>query len=333
MKNRLILSSIFLSCILFFILDIFWGSVIIPWNEIVNIFQNEDSIYKEIILNIRLPRAITAVIVGASLSVSGLIMQTLFRNPLADPYVLGVSSGASLGVAILLMFPSLINNFIIPTNGWSQIIAASIVSGIILLIIIGVSLKIIDTVSLLLIGVMLGSITGAIVNILQSISNPHSLKNFIVWSMGSLSLVTWEQLEIIVPIVCTTLFCCVFITKNLDSLLLGENYAKTLGIPVFKTKIISIIIASVLAGATTAFTGPIAFIGIIVAHIARGLFKTSLHKITFPACILCGISVLLLCDIASHIPGSSYVIPINSICAIIGAPIIIWIIFKNKKTL
>ncbi|MBP9971075.1 MAG: iron ABC transporter permease, partial [Paludibacteraceae bacterium] len=288
--------------------------------------------YSEIIWQFRLPKALTATLVGSSLAVSGLLMQTLFKNPLADPYVLGISSGASLGVALLIMASgaSWIPIFMV-TSGWGQIFAAIIGALLILMLVLLFSTRINDTVSLLIVGMMFGSITGALVNVLQSITNPDALKIFVIWTMGSLSAVSWEYMYIMFPMLFAGLLISLLLPKQLNALLLGENYAKSIGVTVFRLRFIIILVTCLLAGAATAFTGPIAFIGVAVPHIIRGIFRSSDHRIILPGSILGGAILLLMCDIVSQLPGSEYTLPINSVSAIIGAPIIIWIIFKNKN--
>lgn len=318
-------------CLAFFLLDLILGSVHISLSEIREVFSEgiEDSGLWQIIYNFRLPKAITALLTGAALAVSGLFMQTLFQNPLAGPYVLGISSGASLGVALLIMGSAFLPAFLV-ANAWAQVLAAIIGALIVLLLVLGVSTRINDTVSLLIVGMMFGSIAGSVVNVLQSVSNPDSLKLFVVWSMGSLSSVTWQFLSVMAPVIIISLIICLLIPKKLNALLLGERYAKGLGVSISSIRITIIILCCLLAGTATAFTGPIAFIGMAVPHIVRGMFRTSDHRVVLPACILIGSSLLLLCDIISQVPWTDYTIPINSVCSLIGAPIILWVIFKNK---
>lgn len=317
-----------------FLADILIGSISIPFQKVIEtmLHSNENDVFTDIIWQFRIPKSLTASIVGASLAVSGLFMQTLFKNPLAGPYVLGISSGASLGVAVLIMASgaSWIPVFML-TSGWGQIIAAIAGAFFILFLVLLFSTRVNDTISLLIIGMMFGSITGALVNVLQSITNPDALKVFVIWSMGSLSAVTWDYMHIMLPLLGSGLLIALLLPKQLNALLLGENYARSVGVSVFKLRFIIIFVTCLLAGAATAFTGPIAFIGVAVPHIVRGIFKTSDHKITLPASILGGAILLLICDIASQMPGSDYTLQVNSVSAIIGAPIIIWIIFKNKN--
>lgn len=326
-------SLLFLTCTLLlislFLLDVVWGSMNISLKQTFQIFfgKSDDLLSEEIILNYRLPKAITAIVAGASLSVAGLMMQTLFRNPLADPYILGVSSGASLGVALLMMTSSFLP-VALNSSGWDLILSAILGASFVLILIIGVSFKVKQTTSLLIVGIMFGTIASSIVSLIQYFSNPDAIKLFVVWNMGSLSAVTWQNMQVLLPIIFLGLFIALTLTKYLDGLLLGENYAVGLGIPILQVRVLIVLATGMLAGAITAFTGPIAFVGIAIPHIARGIFRTSAHRVIMSASILLGASLILACDIISQMPEQ--VLPINTIAALFGAPIIIWIILKRK---
>ncbi len=326
-KNSIIFLALIILLMLLFVLDLAWGSIRIPIAEVVKTFSGNgnDEINSEILLNFRLPKAITAILAGSALSVAGLLMQTLFRNPLADPYVLGVSSGASLGVALVMMAGGM---FIGAASSWISIIAAIAGAALVMMLVVGVSFKVQSAVSLLIVGIMFGTIVSSIVGVLQFFSNPDAIKLFIMWNLGSLSAVSWQHLQILSPIVILALVAAFFIQKRLDGLLLGENYAKGLGISIVQTRTFIVLITSVLAGAITAFTGPIGFVGIAIPHIARGIFKSSKHSILIPASILLGAILILICDIVSQIP--TYTLPINTISSLFGAPIIIWVILRKK---
>lgn len=332
MKNHHPILFFLLSILLviLFLSSLIFGSVHIPLQDVFSTFTGNRTnfINSEILLNLRLPKAITAVLTGASLSVAGLMMQTLFRNPLADPYILGVSSGASLGVALTVMTTSALPFFAFANDGWTLITSATIGALLVLLLVIAVSFKIRNAVSLLIVGIMFGMIAGSLVNVLQNFSNPDSIKLFVMWTFGSLSAVTWDYMQILFPVVIIGIGMAFFLQKNLDGLLLGENYARSLGISITRTRIVIVIATGLLAGGITAFVGPIAFVGIAIPHIARGLFRTANHRILLPASILCGASLLLVCDIVSQIPKHN--LPINTVTALFGAPIIIWIILKRK---
>ena len=280
---------------------------------------------QQILHAIRLPKAVTALLAGAALSVSGLIMQTLFRNPLAGPYTLGVSSGASLGVALLTMLGA----FSIQLSAVSIPIAACIGATLVLLLVLAVSKRVTSNVSLLIVGLMFGSIAGALVSLMQNFANPDALKLFIVWTLGSLSSVNWHDMQLLVPILVAGTVFVLLALKPLNGLLLGEDYARGLGIHVARTRLYIVLATGLLAGGVTAFCGPIAFIGVAVPHIARGVFKTSNHRVTIPASALIGACLLLVCDILCSL--SVHTLPISTVSALFGAPIIIWIILKNKK--
>ena len=327
LKKTLIFSLLAILLIIFFIIDIAYGSV----NLSLDAIFSPDSIDRKILLTSRLPKAITAVITGAAISVSGLIMQTLFRNPLAGPYVLGVSSGASLGVAVFLLGSGFLPEILIK-SGWGIVISAIFGAILVLFLVLGVSFKVRQAVSLLIIGIMFGQIASSMVTILQNYSNPDSLKVFVVWTFGSLQAVTWNFMLVMLPLVLTGFLLVFFIQKQLNGLLLGEYYAKGLGISIVRTRVLIIIAVALLAGAPTAFTGPIAFIGMAVPHLARGIFRSSNHRIIVPATMLCGAILLLLCDLATtQIPAEGQILPINAISALVGAPIVIWVVLKNKN--
>jgi iron complex transport system permease protein len=274
----------------------------------------------QIIHAIRLPKALTAILSGASLSIAGLIMQTLFRNPLAGPYTLGVSSGASLGVAFLTMVST---SFIVLLP-----LAAVIGASLVLLLVLAVSRRVTSNVSLLIVGMMFGSIAGALVSLLQNFANPDALKLFIVWTLGSLSSVGWSDMQMLIPILLLGMLFVLLALKPLNGLLLGEDYARGLGINVERTRLYIVLATGLLAGGVTAFCGPIAFVGVAVPHIARGLFQSSNHRITIPPSALIGACLLLVCDVLCSL--FVYPLPISTVSALFGAPVIIWIILKNK---
>jgi iron complex transport system permease protein len=327
LRNSLIFILLTLLLIVFFLFDIAFGSINISLSDI---FEG-DGIYHEIIYNFRLPKALTAVITGAAISAAGLIMQTLFKNPLADPYILGISSGASLGVAVFLLGSGFMPAFLIQ-SGWGLAVAAICGAVFVLLLVLGVSFKVRQAVSLLIIGIMFGQIAGSLVTILQNQSNPDALKVFITWTFGSLQAVTWNYMKVMLPMVLCGFLLVFLIQKQLNGLLLGEHYAKGLGINIVRTRVLIIIASALLAGTPTAFTGPIAFIGMAVPHLARGLFRSSNHSITIPATMLCGAILLLFCDLAAVlIPAEGHTLPINAISTLIGSPIVVWVILKTKK--
>ena len=321
---------LFALLIIALVADIALGSVSLPLSEVWAALtgQSQDEVYREIILNHRLPKALTAILTGAALSVAGVLMQTLFQNPLAGPDVLGVTSGASLGVALLTLGTSTLPLWMV--TGWGQVTAAVAGAVCVLLLVIVVSVKVSNAVSLLIIGMMFGSFAGAVVSILQSVSNPDTLKLFISWTFGSLSAVGWDYMLVMAPIIGLGLLIALLLQKQLNVFLLGQNYASGLGISVSRLRLLTILATALLAGTSTAFTGPIAFIGITMPHIARGLFRTSNHHIILPASILCGAVTMLFCDLISQLPGTQTTLPINAVTALFGAPIIVWIIAKRS---
>ncbi|MFN0276103.1 MAG: iron chelate uptake ABC transporter family permease subunit [Chitinophagales bacterium] len=317
----------------FFLMDIFIGSVRISFSEILAILFNKtskDDTTSIIILQTRLPRAITAVLVGAALPVAGLLMQTFFRNPVAGPDILGVSAGSSLFVAIVMLSAGSIFGVTV-FNSISIIFAAILGAAFILFIILSVAWKVKDTVTLLIFGIMFGMAISAVVGILQYYSEKGALKLFILWTFGSLGGVTWSQLFILIPIIISGVIVSIFFAKQLNILLLGENYAKNLGVRTEQIKYTLIGITAILTGSITAFCGPIAFIGIAVPHLARMLLKSNDHFVLFPGSILTGISITLFCDVISQTPGSGGVLPFNAITSCMGAPFVIYILWKNQR--
>ncbi|MFC2099186.1 iron chelate uptake ABC transporter family permease subunit [Bacteroidota bacterium] len=318
-----------------FLADLFLGSVKIPIKDILSILFTRQSIHPEwvtIITDFRIPRAITAVFAGLSLSLAGLQMQTLFRNPLAGPYVLGISSGASLGVAILVMgayilFPGREMHF----QTWGIITAAWLGSGLIMLLLLLVSFRIKDIMTILILGILFGAITIAFVSILQYFTHEALLKTFIVWTLGSLGNVTRDQLPVLLLSLSTGVILSVISVKILNAMLLGENYARSMGINVMTGRILLFISTSILAGTVTAFCGPIGFIGIAVPHIARLLWRTADHRTLIPAVMLVGAIILLISDMISQLPGSDKVLPVNSVTALIGIPVVVWIVVRNQR--
>lgn len=318
-----------------FFANISLGSVSIPITEIFkSLFGNiTNESWQYIIINYRLPKAFTAILVGSGLGISGLLMQTLFRNPLAGPFVLGISSGASLGVAIIILGASFLGTAFtgLLVSKWSIVIAASLGSFLVLLAVLTVSSKVKDTMAILIIGLMFGSITSAVVSVLSYFSSAEKLQQYIFWGFGSLGNLSWYELLIFFIIYAVGFLLSILSIKALNSLLLGENYAKSLGLNIKQNRLIIIIATSLLAGTITAFTGPIAFIGLAIPHITRQIFPTSDHKILLPAVFLFGAIVMLICDSIAQLPTSDYTLPINAITSLIGAPVVIWLLVRKRK--
>jgi iron complex transport system permease protein len=335
-KNTLLFSILIIGVVFLFLLNISLGSINIPIKDVYTSLLH-GSCSKEswnyIILNYRLPKAIVAILIGIGLSVSGLLMQTLFRNPLAGPYVLGLSSGASLGVAIVILGASLLpislSEFFLSSFG--IIIASSLGSFIVLVSVLVIAKRLRDTMAILIVGLMFGSLTSAIVGCLTYFSSAEQLQKFTFWSLGNLGNLTWNSVAILCFCVVLGLVLSVFSIKPLNALLLGENYARSLGINYKKTKYIILFATSILAGSITAFVGPIAFIGLAVPHIAKLVFQTSNHKILFWSTLLFGAIIMLICDSITQIPGTEIILPINAITSIFGAPIVIWLLVRKRK--
>jgi iron complex transport system permease protein len=336
-KQHIIIVSILLvSLLLLFLINISQGQISIPFKDVFKSLtgsQASRQTWEYIIFNYRLPKAITAVLAGIGLSISGLLMQTLFRNPLAGPYVLGLSSGSSLAVAFVIMgasfLPTAISNYFI--SPYSIMIASCIGSLLVLLTVLFVSKKMRDTTAVLIVGLMFSSFAGAIVSVLTYFSSAQELQKFTFWSMGSLGNLSWTQIVILFVAVLFGLLLSIIKIKPLDALLLGENYAKSMGVNYSNTKLTIIVATSILAGSITAFAGPIAFVGLAVPHITKLVFQTSKHYILFFGTILFGGIIMLFCDIASQIPGTNIILPINAITSIVGAPVVIWLLVRKKS--
>lgn len=319
-RNTVIFILLTAFLVVLFAVDICSGSIwLSPFGSSLSALE------KQILIDIRLPKALTAIIAGIALSIAGLMMQTLFRNPLAGPYTLGISSGATLGVALITMCSILLTTMhtalLLP-------FAACIGATLVLLLVVAVSKRVTSNVSLLIVGMMFGSIASALVNVLQNFSNPDSLKLFIVWTLGSLHSVGWSDMPFLLGVVIVGLIIVLCVLKPLNGLLLGEDYARGLGINIGRTRLLIVLATGLLAGGITAFCGPIAFIGVAVPHIARGILKSSNHRYTIPLSALIGACLLLACDILCSLATSP--LPISTVSALFGAPIIIWIIMKKS---
>ena len=328
----IILSILLLLC---FAINISLGSVSIDFTEVISsVFgYAKNQSHQYIIQNYRLPKAITAILVGSGLGISGLLMQTLFRNPLAGPFVLGISSGASLGVALIILGSGLFGGFLAAAllSKWSIVIAASLGSFLVLLAVLAVSSKVRDTMAILIIGLMFGSITAAIVSVLSYFSSAEQLQQYIFWGFGNLGNLNWNELIIFLGIYFTGIIFSIASLKALDSFLLGENYAKSLGLNIKQSRLTIILATSLLAGTITAFAGPIAFIGLAIPHLTRQIFDSSNHKILLPAVFLFGAIVMLICDTIAQLPTSDYTLPINAITSLVGAPVVVWLLVRQRK--
>ncbi len=336
MKHKLFIFGILLSIVLLFLISLSTGSVNIPLDEVFKTLTLEGSsknTWDYIILNFRLPKAIVAILAGIGLSISGLLMQTLFRNPLAGPYVLGISSGASLGVAIIVLGSGILPIFLkdIFQSNYGLVLAASLGSFLVLVSVMIVSQKLKDTMAILIVGLMFGSITSAVVSVLTYFSSAEQLKKFTLWGLGNLGSQSWESILLLSAVVLIGLVLSYVCIKPLNALLLGENYARSMGVNFRLVKNIIIIATSLLAGGITAFVGPIAFIGLAVPHLTKLMLSTSDHKILFWGTIGVGSIIMLLCDILSQMPGFDFILPVNAVTSIIGAPVVIWLLVRKQR--
>ena len=321
----------------FFLIDLLVGSYYLSVPEILRaIFRTENADSQAILIinQFRIPKAVTAILAGAALSVAGLQMQTVFRNPLAGPYILGVSSGASLGVALLVLGTGglLGGSIASAASSWGIVAAAWIGSALILLLIVLISVRVKDIMTILILGILISSAISAIVNILQYFSNESMLKSFVIWTMGSLGSVTNTQLSVLFPSVLMGILIAFGSSKFLDAFLLGEHYARSMGMNIRFARMMVFLSTAILAGSVTAFCGPIGFIGIAVPHIARMVLQTARHSLLVPGTILTGALMMLISDIISQLPGSESTLPVNSVTALLGIPIVIWIIVRNTNS-
>tara|TARA_R110002049_G_scaffold216946_3_gene388380 strand:- start:1550 stop:2515 length:966 start_codon:yes stop_codon:yes gene_type:complete len=313
--------------------NLFFGSVTIPLNEILEVVVGNSTnvAWKTIIIESRVPRILTALLCGAAISISGFQMQVLFRNPLAGPYILGISSGASLGVSLLVLTGGWLFGSYFIVHNWSIALAATFGALFILLLVFAISIRVKDIMTVLIVGIMLGALTTAIIGVLQYFSSSSQLKSFVIWTLGSLDGVNYSEISILSITVIIGLGLALSQLKPLNLLLMGESYAKSMGVNLVISRLMIILSAGVLAGSVTAFCGPIGFIGIVVPHLCRVWFQTSNARILFPAIIFLGINIMLLSDCLAHLPFSDLVLPINSITAILGIPIIFWMVLGRKK--
>jgi iron complex transport system permease protein len=334
--NLAIFAGLFILLFMLFFADILTGSVLIPFKEGIKALLRPalaSDTTRIIIFDFRLPKAVTAILTGIALSVSGLQMQTVFRNPLAGPYVLGISAGASLGVAIFALGFSgtMALGLFSVTGTWSLALVAWLGAFMVMLLVLVVSVRVNDNMTILILGILFTSAAAAIVSILQYFSSEALLKSFIVWTMGSLGNVTYSQLTVLVPATIAGTLIALFKSKDLNAFLLGETYARSLGVQIIRSRLVIFFSASLLAGAITAFCGPIGFIGIAVPHLARVIFRTANHLILIPAVVLLGANIMLLSDIIAQLPGIQATLPINSVTALLGIPVVVWMIVKNRK--
>jgi iron complex transport system permease protein len=330
-KSYFVLSALL---VVLFFSDLIWGSVSISLKDVLlTLFGGIKTNSSDIIHQFRLPKAITCVAAGMALATGGLLMQTLFRNPLAGPDVLGLSSGASLMVAIVIFIGQAASGILqtITMSPWSLVLAASLGGMMVFFIVIGIAQFVKDNTSLLIIGLMLSAATAAIVGVLQFISKAEDLQTFIIWSLGNVGSTGWGEIRVLLIVVAVGLGIAFTQLKALNCWLLGENYAKNLGININRSRFWIVAATGVLTGSVTAFCGPIAFVGLAVPHLVRLVLPTTNHKILLPSVMMGGACLLLFCDIVSQLPGHALILPLNAVTSMIGAPIVIWMVIKNKQ--
>lgn len=314
------------------------GSVNLPLGEVIDALRGIEvpAVTRVILFEVRMPRTITALLVGAALGVTGLAMQTLFRNPLADPYVLGVSSGASFGVAVVVLTagPASYGASFVSDLGLggdlAAVAASCLGSAVTMLLVLAAGRFVRSSNTLLLLGVMLGYLVSAAVTIMLAQAQPESIAQFTRWGFGSYQGVTWSNLMVLAPVLVVVLVSCLGLAKGLNALLLGERYAQTMGMNVVRMRAVLVVVSAVLAGAATAFCGPIGFLGIALPHVARGVFATADHLVLIPAVMLIGGSVALTAEILAQLPGNG-VLPLNAVNAALGAPVVIYVLIQRSK--
>ncbi len=334
-RTTLLFICFTLMVVVVFFLQLLLGSVAIPLNEVIRVLSGADTdniAWRNIIIESRLPAALSALLAGAGLSVSGLQMQTMFRNPVAGPYVLGISAGASLGVAIFILAASAFGiHQIHLLSSWSIIMAAATGAVFIFFINFLISFRLSDVVAILIIGLMIGGGISALIEIMQSFSSNEALKNYVLWTFGSFRYVDLSQVFYLMLVVVAGIIFSFFLSKPLNLLLLGDTYAISSGLNIRSSKVLIVLCTSILAGSITAFCGPIGFVGLAVPHIARSVFKSADHKILTPACVVIGASICGLCNVLASSPGSDNILPVNAITSLLGAPVVIWIIISQRK--
>jgi iron complex transport system permease protein len=337
-RVRLIVIGLLALLMLVFLLSLAVGSVTIPLDEILTVLlggEASKASWTQIVINFRLPKAITAVLVGAALGISGLMMQTFFRNPLAGPFVLGISSGAGLGVALVVLSVGTAGGVLLAgislLSDLGLAAAAMLGAGLVMGLVLLVARAVRSSMTLLVLGVMIGFLTNALVSLLMFFSIPEQIQAYVNWTFGSFSAVTWSELRVLVPAVLLGLALAISQTKALNALLLGEAYARSLGLNVRRTRLWLVLATAILAGVVTAFAGPIGFIGIAVPHLCRSLFGTADHRALVPGTLLVGALVALLAAFIAEVPGSNLVLPLNAVTAVIGAPVVILVILRRRN--
>jgi iron complex transport system permease protein len=336
-RNKKILAAgaaLVLAAVALFVADVVLGSERLPLGEVLRaLMGDDDSSASRIVTGYRVPKALAALLVGMALATSGLQMQTVFRNPLADPYILGVSSGAGLGVALFVMGCSLWGTTALGAllSGMGYALAACLGAACVMLLVLLISMRVRDIMAMLILGVMIGSATSAVISLLQYFSRDASLKSYVLWTMGGMGNVTTTQLAILTAVTLAGCGLALLSVKTLNALMLGESYARSLGFNVAKRRLLIILTATVLTGTCTAFCGPIGFVGVAVPHVARMLIREADHRYLLPITMLLGAALMLMCDLLSAMPGYDTSLPINTITALLGIPVVVIVIVRNQK--
>lgn len=339
MKRSVTLSMLLLvaAILILFFLNLLLGSVEIPVKSVWNIItggSGESEIWRNILLKSRVPQSLTALVAGAGLAVSGLQMQTVFRNPLAGPSVLGISSGASLGVAFVVLLSGSIGGVALSSLGFFGELALTVaaIAGAlsVMALIVFVSQKVKGNVTLLIIGVMIGYVANAVIGVLKFFSVEEDIRAYVIWGLGSFARVSGNQVVVFVCIMSVLLPLSFLLIKTLNLLLLGDAYARNLGLNIKRARLFVITCSGVLVAIVTAYCGPITFLGLAVPHLCRGIFRSSDHRVLMPASLLAGAALALLCNLIARMPGFEGVLPVNSVTAIVGAPVVIYVLFKKR---
>jgi iron complex transport system permease protein len=336
--RRMVLVGLLLALVGVFLLSLAIGSVNIPLSDILRVLFGGEATretWAKIVLNFRLPKALTATLAGAALAVSGLQMQTLFRNPLAEPYVLGISSGASLGVALVVLSAGTTGSLLMAGLGimgdFGLVVAASLGAAGVLMLVLLVARRVQSSITLLILGLMLGYGVSAIVSLLLYFSISERIQAYIAWTFGSFGGVTWSQMTLLAPIILVGLALAYVTAKPLNALLLGETYARSMGLNVRQSRLLIILSTALLSGTVTVFCGPIGFLGIAVPHLCRALFDTSDHRILVPATLMLGGMIALIADLVAQMPGNQIILPLNAVTALIGAPVVASVILRRRN--
>ncbi len=338
MKRPLLLLLLLLSIVVFFVLNIFLGTVRIPMSDVCRILVGggDNEIWRNIVFSSRVPQALTALVAGAGLAVSGLQMQTVFRNPLAGPSVLGISNGASLGVACVVLLSGSFGGIALSRLGYIGDVAISIAAIVGALAVMGfilwVATKVRSSVTLLIIGVMIGYLATAIIGVLKFFSAEEDIRAYVVWGLGSFARVSGDQMMLFVVLMCVLLPLSMLTVKAMNLYMLGDAYASNLGQNIRRTRLLLIICSGTLVAIVTAYCGPVMFIGLAVPHLARSIFRTSDHRVLMPATMLAGAALALLCNLIARMPGFEGALPVNSVTALVGAPIIASVLFRRRKS-